>query len=482
MKIWKSMKSFWDFTRLHPLVPTLAAVIKDIMTRLNQSMSKLRGQCYDGCSTMSGARSGVAKRITDEEPRALFMHCYGHSLNLAASDTVKNSRLMRNALDTTHEITKLIKFSPRREAIFRELKAEGDLASSYRAAGIRVLCPTRWTVRADSLFSVISNYSALLSTWDEAIEAVKDTESKARIQGVKAQMKTFDFLFGVTLGEMVLRHTDNLSKTLQDKSFSAAEGQQVANMVLVTLQALRDVDSFDLFWNKVTTSAESLEAEEPQLPRRRKLPRRYDEGTSESEFHTDSKAFYRQHYYEIIDLIVNCIQARFEQPGYAVYRNLEQLLVKASLGEDISSELQEVCSFYKDDFQKELLQAQLETFRIDFQRAQKESAGSHLIKTPTIFDIKDYFTSLSAAQKSLLSQVCNALKIILVMPATNSTSERSFSALRRVKTYVRSTMTQQRLNNLMVLQDITDSMNLKNIANEFVGNSEHRLRIFGYFK
>lgn len=126
-----------------------------------------------------------------------------------------------------------------------------------------------------TLFSIISNYSALLSTWDEAIEAVKDTESKARIQGVKAQMKTFDFLFGVTLGEMVLRHTDNLSKTLQDKSFSAAEGQQVANMVLLTLQALRDVDSFDLFWNKVTTSAESLEVEEPQLPRRRKLPSRY---------------------------------------------------------------------------------------------------------------------------------------------------------------------------------------------------------------
>ena len=52
-------------------MPTLAAVTKDIMTRLNQSMSKLRGQCYDGCSTMSGARSGVAKRITDEEPTCL---------------------------------------------------------------------------------------------------------------------------------------------------------------------------------------------------------------------------------------------------------------------------------------------------------------------------------------------------------------------------------------------------------------------------
>ena len=246
---------------------SLVAVIKDTMTRINLSMSRLRGQCYDGCSTMSGARSGVAKRIAEIEPRALFTHCYGHSLNLAANDTVKNSRVMNSALETTHEITKLIKFSPRREAIFRDLKVESDFASNSRAAGIRVLCLTRWTVRADSLLSILSNYSVLLSTWDEALEAAKDTESKARIQGVQAQMKMFDFLFGVSLGEMVLRHTDNLSKTLQDKSFSAAEGQQVARMVIHTLQALRSVDSFDLFWTKVTKNAELLEVGEPQLPR-----------------------------------------------------------------------------------------------------------------------------------------------------------------------------------------------------------------------
>ena len=61
----------------------------------------------------------------------------------------------------------------------------------------------------------MSNYSVLTSTWNEATEVAKDTESKARLQGVLAQMKTFDFLFGVTLGEMVLRHTDNLSKTAE---------------------------------------------------------------------------------------------------------------------------------------------------------------------------------------------------------------------------------------------------------------------------
>ena len=168
------------------------------------------------------------------------------------------------------------------------------------------------------------------------------------------------------------------------------------------------------------------------------MPKRFDYGSSEGEFHADPKVFYRQHYYEAVDLIVNCIETRFEQPGYAMYRNLEQLLVKACQKEDITVELRRVCSFYKDDFQLELLQAQLTTFGIEFQRAQRESGPSHTasIKTPTIFDTEDYFTSLTSAQRSLLSQVCSAVKLILVMPATNSTSERSFSTLRRVKTYV----------------------------------------------
>ena len=52
---------------------TLFSVIKDILARFNMPICKLRGQCYNGCSTMSGHR--VAKRVQDEEARAVFTHC-----------------------------------------------------------------------------------------------------------------------------------------------------------------------------------------------------------------------------------------------------------------------------------------------------------------------------------------------------------------------------------------------------------------------
>ena len=67
---------------------------------------------------MSGARKGVAAIITQEESRALYTHCYGHALNLAVADTVKQSKICRDALDTAFEITRLIKFSPKRNAAF----------------------------------------------------------------------------------------------------------------------------------------------------------------------------------------------------------------------------------------------------------------------------------------------------------------------------------------------------------------------------
>ena len=68
-----------------------------------------------------------------------------------------------------------------------------------------------------------------------------------------------------------------------------------------------------------------------------------------------------------------------------------------------------------------------------------------------IFDVKKYLQELTPAVKALFSEVVLLMKLILVLPATNATSERSFSAMRSVKSHLRSTMGQERLNNLMVL-------------------------------
>ncbi len=377
----------------------LVSVIKDAFLRLNLSFDRVRDQFFDGASSMSGKKNGVAKRISELEPRAIFTH---HALNLAASDTIKQSKIMKDALDTTHEVTKLINYSPRREAIFKDIK---EAIPGESNPGIRVLCPTRWTVKATAFVSIMSNFETLQLTWKKAVSIVRDTETKARIHGVSVMMSTFNYLFGNMLGEMLLKHADNLSSTLQLKVFSAAEGQTVAKMTVETIKLLRNDESFDLFWLKVNQRANNLGIEGPQLPRLHKRPRRFDEGSSEGDHHENSKSLFRQHYYEAIDLIINCIDDRFNQDGHRMYHSLETLLLKACISEDFESDLNSVCQFYKDDFDQNLLHTQLQTFAMHFQQVQE------IPPDPTakinIFDVKKYILSLSPAHSYPLFQMSN---------------------------------------------------------------------------
>ena len=107
---------------------TIVHVIKDALVQMNLGLNKCHGQCYDSASNMSGPRSGVAKQLHDKEPRALYLHCHGHAINLAAGDTIKNCKVTKDALDVTFEVSKL-KFSLKRGAELEKLRNELALDS-----------------------------------------------------------------------------------------------------------------------------------------------------------------------------------------------------------------------------------------------------------------------------------------------------------------------------------------------------------------
>ena len=81
------------------------------MIRLNIPLSNARGQCHDGAKNMCGIKNGVSNKILSQNPKAFFAHCFGHGLNLAVGDIVKNVRFLKDSMDTTYEISNLIKRS-----------------------------------------------------------------------------------------------------------------------------------------------------------------------------------------------------------------------------------------------------------------------------------------------------------------------------------------------------------------------------------
>ena len=90
---------------------------------------------------------------------------------------------------------------------------------------------------------------------------------------------------------------------------------------------------------------------------------------------------------------------------------------------------------------------------------------------------------MSSAQRQIISEMIKLIKLIPLIPATSASSERAASAVHRIKTYLRSTMSQQRPNYCMILhihKELIDSLSLIGCANEFIYN-ENRRQNFGKF-
>lgn len=88
---------------------------------------------------MKGKRNGLKTLILKENPKATYVHCYGHSLQLAVQDAVKNNDVMSDALELCSEVSSLIRRSPCRTAALEKIKD----AIKEPSIGIRSLCPTR---------------------------------------------------------------------------------------------------------------------------------------------------------------------------------------------------------------------------------------------------------------------------------------------------------------------------------------------------
>ena len=110
-----------------------------------------------------------------------------------------------------------------------------------------MLCSTRWIVHADELVSIFSNYKAFFELWDNAMAVATDSETKARLIGLNV-------FFGCTLGDKILRYTDNFSKSLQTVNITAADGKGNALRTAAVLQSLCSTEEFGLFWNTTTVN------------------------------------------------------------------------------------------------------------------------------------------------------------------------------------------------------------------------------------
>jgi hypothetical protein len=108
--------------------------------------------------------------------------------------------------------------------------------------------------------------------------------------------------------------------------------------------------------------------------------------------------------------------------------------------------------------------------------------ASPVKQVTSVRSLANLMTSSCEFAKSLCSEVFKLCVVYMTVPMTSATAERSFSAMRRLKTYLRQTMGQQRLNDVMLLhihKERTDRIDIKSVARAFVSANDDRIRFFG---
>ena len=417
---------------------------------------------------MSGHLNGVAARIQREQPKAHYIHCVAHSLNLCLQDCGQNCKTVQEALTVTTELASIIRASPKRLAQFRHLQEE-------LSPGSPGLKPTRWTFRTEAIQAVIINYSVLFHEL-EKIGEESCGEASRKSLAVLAIMERFTTFFGLKLSFLIFSAMEQLSKTLQYKDKNSQEVLSSVNAAKRFLERQRDHLAFKSFYSSVVKEAREL-TEDPVLPRQRHIPRRINDGAPNHSFQSPED-FFKQQYFETLDLLVNEITQRFNQPTFSVLHEMEKLIIDSCNGKThtLSSNFE---NLYADCVDIPKLKAQLSLLPDVLKTGNNYEIG---IRKVTAVSTVCHLFNVCKFPKTMLEEVHKILKLYLTIPLSSATAERAFSSLRRLKSYLRSTMTQKLLNHVVLLntyKEQVDEIFILDIAKEFISRNERRVDFFG---
>ena len=213
------------------------------------------------------------------------------------------------------------------------------------------------------------------------------------------------------------------------------------------------------------SKADELGLDPLRLPRKRNPPRPFT-GPATAFNPTSAEQFYRQQYLTFVDAVVVQLNERYDpsKTDMASYKLLEDMLLSGKVaGESFIQKYPEL--------KKDTLAVQLAMF--------KQTTGAC-----SLHEAEVAYRDMTKEVRDLFPQVVILLKLFLVCPVSSSECERSFSTLRRLKTWLRSTMTQRRLNAVAVCNshhDLLDNISVQSLAKEFPNRSERRRQTFGHF-
>ncbi|XP_056843260.1 uncharacterized protein LOC108838344 [Raphanus sativus] len=443
--------------------------LQDALTDLKLSIGDIRGQGYDNGSNMKGKHKGVQKRLLDINPRAFYTPCGCHSLNLALCDMASSSDKAVEFFGIVQRIYCLFASSTNNWEVYKEI-VDGTTLKS--------LSQTRWESRINSVkpirFQTLKIREALFFLADNNDNIGQRSEAESLAVSETHGLGGFEFLFGMVIWYDLLYAVNTVSKTLQSEDMDIEVAIFQLGGLVDYLKSYRETGfekaKVEAMKIAIDMDIEPAFSSKPKrLIKKKKQFGEDAERVDESNMLSVEETFRIDYFINIMDQAIVSLGVRFEQ-----FQHYEEIFGFLFGLKKLKSA--------KDD--------ELMTSCVKLEASLEHNGHSDV-------DGKQLFMELRYLREILPKEITKAVemleflkrmdgcypsteiayRILLTIPISVASAERSFSKLKLIKNYLRSTMSQERLNGLSMIaieHELAEALDHSKLINDFAGKKARR--------
>lgn len=483
--------------------------VEEEMTRLDVPFDNVVAQTYDGASNMSGKYNGLQakfKEIAGEH--VIFVHCYAHNLNLVLSDAATASLEVEKLFDNLQALYVMVSRSQPIHQLFEDCQKQ---LKEESIRSLKRIDTVRWSAREFSLDIFVKRYDSIMLMLQKIVDDNSyKSDKRSTADGMLKLFSTKQFLATALLFKEIFSITGPLSRKLQSVNIDFGSALTLLKNAEEQLETLRKdpqqiIDAVDL-------NFEGAEWEQKRIVRSRRISGAGETAVdkNKSTESIDPEAKWRIDVFTVaLDYVTVGLDNRFSDSkhvleAFSIFspRAFPTFFTDYPTTNHVEEKVREFCNTYKidvhrcaaelfsfakvfEDFDLGLIQNKSQTIYLDsdidylsddeVEIDDEEDASG---KFKSFMDCLSVLTNKNYMLIDAYPNLVRVYSIAVAIPITSCSAERSFSTLKRVKTRLRSSMLQDRLEGLLLMsieRKILSEIDVDKIM-DIVGQSSSELK------
>ncbi|KAF0698493.1 52 kDa repressor of the inhibitor of the protein kinase-like, partial [Aphis craccivora] len=364
-------------------------------------------QSYDFASSMSGVFNGAQQKLTEILGRKIpYIPCQAHRINT----------FIEHGCEAT------------------------DIEIALK---LRNLSKTRWTARAEAIKSVWSSFNIIIEVLDEITNTNDkfDKSTRNAANSLSKRLISVDFVVSILFMKNVMYKIKLLTECLESTELNIADAIIFLSSTLESLNIINsDIDGMDNLINSSIAFLKSFDVDAEKefivRHRRRLVPKRLD-NNRDNAANISFKTFYRKEYKSVLDELTSLMKNNLESCIGTIkplYNMFKPPVSRNNLSE---TGIQDAMSFLPKQFLVVPLHLQVEL----------EVLYDQCKEVETVSDV----AAVSEQTNKMLPIANRMCRLLCTAPVTVAGNERSFSKLKLIKNYLRTTQSDSRLSDLLLL-------------------------------